>query len=98
MTNRPYHFMETAVRVTTAAVVGTREGAQLADLLRVTEDVGGGARHAVNDLTIWLGDQGEPASVVVVCDRLIAALAVIRDRNVQLAEAATEPLPLEVAS
>ena len=81
----PYHFMETAIRITTAAEIRTREGPQLADLLSVTEDVGGTARHATNDLSIWLGNQSDPASVVTVCDRLIAALTEIRQRNAGLA-------------
>ena len=81
---KPYHFMETAIRITTAADISTGQGEMLADLLKVSEDVGGGieGRHATNELAIWVGNQGDPASVVVVCDRLIAALIVIRNRNV----------------
>lgn len=80
----PYHHMQTSARITTAATIASREGESLADLLSVSEDVGGfGAeRHVTNDLLLWLGNQGDPESVVVVCDRLIAALTEIRARNV----------------
>jgi hypothetical protein len=81
---KPYHFMETAIRITTAADISTGRGELLADLLKVSEEVGGGieGRHATNDLALWLGNQGDPASVIVVCDRLISALTDIRRRNV----------------
>ena len=81
----PYHFMDTSIRITTAATIRTRSGSQLVDLLTIEEEVGGDARHATNELSLWLGNQSDPASVVTVCDRLIAALTEIRQRNADLA-------------
>lgn len=80
----PYHHMEVSARITTAATIASSDGDLLADLLRVSEDVGGfgSDRHVTNELLLWLGDLSDPASVVVVCDRLIAALTEIRGRNV----------------
>jgi hypothetical protein len=83
----PYHFMDTSIRITTAAEIRTREGSNLTDLLAVTEVVGGASRHAVNELSIWLGNQSDPESVVTVCDRLIAVLTKIRQRNADLCTA-----------
>ena len=92
----PYHWMETSIRVTTAANIRSRQGDQLADLLSITEDVGGKVRHATNDVAIWLGNQGEPASAVIVCDRLIAALTEIRARNARMSDAPSDtPLGIE---
>ena len=85
--NEPYHSTDVGYRITTAASIGTAlDHALLKDLLTVTETSAIGDRHASSGLSLWLGNQSDPASVVTVCERLIDALAAIRDHNAALVD------------